>query len=680
MSTILLSKCLGQTCPCQSIQRDVTHILRIFLVLILLPIFLVFAAASANAQYKLYGVVSQPPNAGWLVEIDPSTGAATLIGNTGMTMPAGLTCDLSSGTIYASDGFGGGPIHTVNPLTGAATAVGGATGAVGCLAFRVADGFLYSVLPGVSTSVLYQISPATGAIVNTIGVINKGTMGGLAERQSDGVLFGGGSVLSGGIQEWLFTVSTVAGPPPRETDVGMTGQMITGLTFHPTTNVLYATNSSQLYTVNPSTGAMTLVGSHSTGGTTVGFVAGLTFAPDPSASGVDVWIKDCSLDDGTVPSNPGNCPQWWTSTDIWIDNNNDNIIDSPVVGATNILKALVRNRGVNSANGVDVKFYYRDNSTGLMFPDGATLIGQTNVSIGPGGAVVAQVPWNIPAPPATGGHWCIGVVLDHTSDSPISPVVSPPLDNNVGIANLWFIAGRAGDTVSLSFGAGTGGKSGFGFDQWPRDFMLQVNDHLPTGWIWHLEGALADEPFTLTLGEERKIDLFIDVAEDAPPHSGGSVEVRQIDVQTGRNVGGVQFNLYEDHLPPIAPAALSTRVIDGQVELTWPEVAQETESGLRERIAYYLIIRDGRPLAKATIDAAAMPGFQWIDTTAPSGAVKYQVTAVDEGGNESEASGAVTVNVPQTEVSGPFSSFCLTVIVLLLLTILILGILSMRRR
>lgn len=663
-------------------QADACPFRAVFAYGLLLIAFLLLSTAMGHAQHKLYGVISQPPNQGWLVEINPATGAATLIGNTGMSMPAGLTCDPAVGTIYASDGFGGGPIYTVNPSTGAATAVGAATGAIGCLAFRPADGYLYSVLPGVSTSVLYQISPSTGTIVGTVGVINKGSMGGLTARPSDSRLFGGGSTISGGIQEWLFTVTTTPGPPPRETDIGTTSQMITGLAFHPTTGTLYATNSSSLYTVNPSSGAMTLVGAHSSGGTTVGFVAGLAFAPAPATTGMDVWIKDCNADDGTVPSAPALCPQWWKSTDIWIDNNGDNIIDAPVVGANNILKAKIRNRGSVPANGVDVKFYYRDNSTGLIFPDGATLIGQTTATVGPGGTAFVQVPWNnLPAPPTTGGHWCIGVVLDHTGDPRITPTVIPPNDNNVGIANIWFIAGRAGQTVSLGFGAGTGGESGFGFSKWPREFKLTVTHTLPPGWNWRMEGIPADTPFTLKLGEERRTELFVEVAGTALPHTGGFVEIRQIDVESGRKVGGVQFNMYEDHLPPVRIAAARASVLDNTVLLSWVPVLLEAESGLRERVAYYRIIRNKKRIARAVIDADPhMPDFQWRDMNVSPGAVEYRVIAVDEGGNESDLSPAVTLTIPSPGDGGPFSGQCVLMIAILLFVILVLILLFIRGR
>lgn len=620
-------------------------------------------------QPTLYGVISQNPNQGFLITVNTTTGAATLIGNTGLTMPSGLTFDTKTGTLLAIDGYGGGRVSAIDVNSGVATPLQ-APGTVplpGDVAYRFVDDRLYTCMPGVNTCTLYQLDPATGANLGDVGVINKGPIGGLAVRPSDGVLFGSG--FGNMTQNWFFTISTTPGPPPLETNVGQTSQMITALAFHPN-GTLYASDATHLLTINPATGVATQIGSF---GTNIGFVAGLAFATVPVAGPVDVWIKDCAADDGTVPSAPQHCPEWYKSTDIWIDNNDDMIIDSPVVGADNTLKAVVRNRQSGTAQNVSVKFYYRDNTTGLVFPDGASFIGQTSVTVPPNGIAVASVVWhNLPAPPATGGHWCIGVVLDHPNDPSIVPAVIPPNDNNVGIANIWFIASRAGEQVVLSFGAGSGGKGGFGLEPWPRDFVLKVDDRLPHGWTWTFEGIQADQPFSLKRGEERPVRLQIRPPTDAAAHSGGSFAVRQVDVTTGRVFGGVHFDLYEDHRPPEAVRALGVNLVDGKAVLTWDPVLQEAETGLPERVAYYEVLRGGAAVAKVVRDADPYrPGIQWIDPRPVRGSVKYTVRVVDEGGNVSTLSPVAAVT-PSFELLNWLTWLLLILIALLLFIVVFL--------
>lgn len=397
-------------------------------------------------------------------------------------------------------------------------------------------------------------------------------------------------------------------------------------------------------------------------------------APPP----VDVWIRDCDDDVGNTPSVPNPCPVAYMSPDIWIDNNDDMTIDAPVEGADNILKAAVRNRSAVTAEQVTVSFYYRDNTTGLIFPDGAEFIGSDVVTVSGGSVTVASTTWaNLPSPPTTGGHWCIGVVLSHANDPPITPPVPAKDDNNVAIANIWHLAARAGEQMVLSFGAGSGGRSGFGLGEWPRDFVLRVNDELPAGWTWTLEGIAANEPFTLRLGEERQVSLTIDVPDDAPPHTDGAIDVRQVDVATGRVVGGVHFDVYEDHLPPQAVQTLAAALLDGHAVLTWDPVRTEVETGLRERVAYYEIRRDGRPVAKVVSDGdEARPGMQWTDPVALNGAAVYGIHAVDEGANVSEAGPEVRI---EDRAGAGRLTWLLWLQLLLLLVIVAMLIIHMRR-
>ncbi|MCP4573960.1 MAG: hypothetical protein GY838_16495 [bacterium] len=395
----------------------------------------------------------------------------------------------------------------------------------------------------------------------------------------------------------------------------------------------------------------------------------------PGGGDIDVWIRDCAADVGDVPSN-GVCPQWYTSPDIFIDNNLDGLLDAPVYGEDNILRALVRNRGSGFAQDVTVDFYYRNNNTGLVFPDGATLIGSTSVDVPPNGLALCSVDWLGLAEAPSSGHWCIGVVLTHGEDPPITPPVIPYEDNNVGIANIWFIAGRAGERMSLSFDAGTGGRSGFGLAPWPRQFRLAIVDSLPDGWRWELEGAAADTPFALKLGEVRPVTLTVEPPADAAPHTGGVVEVRQVDVITGRVVGGVTYNVYEDHRPPEPVKGVFAELSSRGLVLNWDPVLREAGTGLPERLAYYEVAVDGKAVGKAFRDAdPARPGFQWRPRVDAAEDARYTIVAVDEGGNRSERSEAVGRPIVDREC--PLLNWLVWVLIVLIVLLILI---CLRRR
>lgn len=229
-------------------------------VLFLAFVFILTSSPRVAAQAgKLYGIVSQNPNAGYLISIDTATGDATLIGDTGLTMPCTLDYNQNTGILLASKCFGYPPqIYSIDYETGEATLQMSNPIANRELAYRFVDNVLYVVDDAIDTTTLYKLDPGTGALIEMVGIINKGPVNGLAVRPSDRLLFGAGyaNMLS---ENWLFTIDTASGPPPRETNVGQTDRSLTGLAFHPD-GTLYATDSTDLLTltVNPSTGTVTV--------------------------------------------------------------------------------------------------------------------------------------------------------------------------------------------------------------------------------------------------------------------------------------------------------------------------------------------------------------------------------------------------------------------------------------
>jgi len=127
------------------------------------------------ATDKLYGVSSH--NNG-LYEIDKTTGAASLIGTSGLTSFTNLGWDSIAGVMYATNS-GTDSLYTMNLATGATTLVGPLTGPTNPngLAFDPDTGTMYLV--DNSTDSFYTINLATGA-ATLIGSTGTGNLLGLA--------------------------------------------------------------------------------------------------------------------------------------------------------------------------------------------------------------------------------------------------------------------------------------------------------------------------------------------------------------------------------------------------------------------------------------------------------------------------------------------------------------------
>ncbi len=531
------------------------------------------------------------------------------------------------------------------------------------MTYRYVDDLLYQMESYPSSSFISRWD-ASGNWIDDLGFLEGITaIQGLAVQPSDGTLYGAG--FNSFNENFLFIIPTTDAVSTLITvmEVGPTSRNILALSFLPD-GTLMGSDGANLLQINPSTGYVSTIGPF-------GFsdILGIAAASDLTSASPDVWLKDCLADIGDVPSVPEPpCQVAFKSPDIWIDNNQDMILDEPVYGEINKLKARIRNRGNGVAENVSVKFYYRNNSTGLHFPEGAIDIGEDIVTVPPNGQALASVDWDIPVPPTEGGHWCIGVVLDHADDPIPIPAPSTKDHNNIAMANIWHLVARAGEEEYMSFVLGTGGSGGWGLTPWPRDFILEVDVNLPVGWNWELENITADDTITLKLGEEREVKLKVHAPDNAASHSGGSIELRQVDIATQQVVGGLSYNLYEDHFPPEPVQEPNASIEDGYVLLSWEEVRKESETGLRERISYYEILRDRKVVAKAVVDQdPTKPGYQWKDSTRLYGSADYSIRAVDLGGNVSEVS-------QEVKITTPFKLFnWLTWLLLILLIILLIA-------
>jgi hypothetical protein len=100
-----------------------------------------------------------------LYSVNLLTGAATLIGATGLADVTGLTYDSANNTLYAAQDAPGDPLLTLNTSTGAPAAVGSAIAAgveVDNVAYDSTNGVLYGWVDCLGCGVLYSINTGTG--------------------------------------------------------------------------------------------------------------------------------------------------------------------------------------------------------------------------------------------------------------------------------------------------------------------------------------------------------------------------------------------------------------------------------------------------------------------------------------------------------------------------------------
>jgi hypothetical protein len=399
---------------------------------------------------------------------------------------------------------------------------------------------------------------------------------------------------------------------------------------------------------------------------------------------MDLWIKDCNADSGEVPSVPTPCDNSYTSPDIYIDNNDDNQIDSPAFGLWNRLKAIIRNRGKAWSVNSQVEFYYFDSSVGFDFPEDAHLIGsvnpgvvQVNSELPTFPLTVAAVGCVLPQPPE-GAHYCFFVRICDEYDEPKDPYPGVAQDNNVASVNDWYIAQRAaaGESVTLSFTLGSG--FGFGLTPWPRTFIIRVKGQLPKDWSWKPEGFSIDKPYTLKLGEKDRARIRLNIPKDTKSHSNGYIELIQEDVLTKRVVGGLRYNIYEDHIPPKAVEGLKIENVKGKAVLSWAPIKAEAEGEFKERVLYYEVFRNGKYTKKVAMDEdTSRPGMQWTDPDGVVGSLSYSLRAVDEAGNISAKSQDVQISIPKPtegaqEKPSLFNWLTWVLLIILLATIFLL--------
>jgi M6 family metalloprotease-like protein len=388
---------------------------------------------------------------------------------------------------------------------------------------------------------------------------------------------------------------------------------------------------------------------------------------------VNLCIRDCDSDVCDEPSSPSPCSWWWGSPDVYIDNNEDGIIDPPAEGIQNKLFARVHNTGGNDATNVDVSFYFADPAMGLLFPSSATLIDSDDIPlIGHGGSDPAMVLWTIPYPPPTINHYCVGVIASNTEDPQTSEVTIE--DNNVAQINIQELYAKAGDAVPLLQNGRENKKatvSSFA-EEFNSELAINVccvsrkqvcncdimigsppkfdDAVIPEGWKFELEFN------KVNLDGRSCVPLHIRVHNAKPVHLDSCI-IPLTMMCDGVPMGGNILKYFIDNVPPPAPGKFSVIQIipsgtddrpgDKAIHISWADNFKD-EMGFPERVERWRIYRgDSRDfpaegdkylLIETCIDQDPLTKLYDHFTRVPENikATFYKIVAVDRAGNISK--------------------------------------------
>jgi hypothetical protein len=244
------------------------------------------------------------PNPGSLFSINPLSGLASLIGSSGVLSPSSVVelstieFDPTTGTLYGIAGStcGGAILVTINPNTGAGTAIGplvGAgfngsqpggspspcTGGSDALAIA-ADGTMYASgwNGGFTGPSFLRIDKSTGQVLSAVA--SNAHMAGFTFDASGTLWASGGITSPNSIQRMSPTTGQIISSLQLKTAAGANEFVVISALARAGTGTLFASlpQENQLAIINTTTGVLTRVGNY---GALVTRISGLASAPTP---------------------------------------------------------------------------------------------------------------------------------------------------------------------------------------------------------------------------------------------------------------------------------------------------------------------------------------------------------------------------------------------------------------
>lgn len=381
----------------------------------------------------------------------------------------------------------------------------------------------------------------------------------------------------------------------------------------------------------------------------------------------DLVIRDCGSDIGAKPDNQ--CiSDWVRSPDIWVDNNDDGIIDEPVKGQPNHLYIRTWNIGGTTTQ-VKVRCWYVNPSLGLRFPGSAgtqildyptanfektiSIMGNTPLPSPPQPKSLYTVyfNWLIPTPPPDIDHYCIGCAVYNASDPKTSD--EPLADNNLGQINYWALAEKAGQTpvgLRASDGATTIFREKIRVNNptHTHDWFVVRAENIPPGW------SVSYDSFPNFIAPDTPIVITVDVSKPLAQHrDSATIAFKLYRYSDDSLFGGLWHDYRIDDMPPAAPVNFVARRFQllgdnytrptPTVEVTWGNPGKDT-GGYVEKVNYYKIYRstdstfmpnDSTLIGKTALDRDLFKaGYQWYDyVNTKDTSYYYAVVAVDKTGS-----------------------------------------------
>ena len=263
--------------------------------------------------------------------------------------------------------------------------------------------------------------------------------------------------------------------------------------------------------------------------------------------------SDPSINDWGSP--PGSPPPWQT-TDIWVDNNGNGIINEvgePSKGIKNRLFAKIRNSGTTAANNVTVRFAYAPYGAwgSASYSDFKEITSVTGVNLTQAGTSDAEktieVEWDLRDLSENNGgiwggytvgdfdHFCVWVKIEYAGDSNIG--------NNDARNNFTNVQTVFGQPYSLKFIVANPKK-----EKMNAELIMKG---VPEDWKPSIKGVENYRKFVLKPKEYRLITLTF-----TPPHKGTSERIRQnVDISLklyNKIIGGISFVATVEKEKPMA--------------------------------------------------------------------------------------------------------------------------------
>ena len=380
------------------------------------------------------------------------------------------------------------------------------------------------------------------------------------------------------------------------------------------------------------------------------------------ALGHELCIQDCTSD-GCAQVSP--CDPWWNSPDLWIDNDNDGIEDSPSGGIENRYWFRVTNTGPAAVAGTEVQLYLANPTIGATWPS-PVLFGSKTIPIIESGETIedyVQESW----PDLISGFpvdYALGAVIVSSLD-PVSSDQSR-FDNNIAEVSSIKLFERTDGPSPL---AGTGHfQTTVPIDLYSGSSttitaeLVERANTLPSHWYWDLLPGFG--VFEIGPGERVTAELIVgsDVAVDGD-RGGFSLGLRN--ASTLETLGGFDIRFEIDDIVPRAPTGVVAQPLPPagddpgrrSIRVSWNRVALDVSSG-PEVIDHYDVSRivpgDGAVLVgRVAVSDGSTDRIELLDAFSLDCAAPplYSVRAVDAAGNVGAGALSLPVSCGATGVS-----------------------------